>query len=113
MELKITQVLAREVLDCRGNPTVQVDVVVNDEVLGRADVPAGKSTGAHEAQEVRDGGKRFGGLGVKKVIASVVEEIGPAIRGRRVTDQRTLDLALIALDGTPNKARLGANAILG
>ncbi|BCV26057.1 phosphopyruvate hydratase [Gelria sp. Kuro-4] len=113
MELKITNIVAREVLDCRGNPTVQVDVVVNDEILGRADVPAGKSTGAHEAQEVRDGGKRFGGLGVQKAIAGVAEEIAPALRGRRVTDQRALDQALIALDGTPNKARLGANAILG
>lgn len=113
MDLKITDVVAREILDCRGNPTVQVDVIVNNDILGRADVPAGRSTGANEACEIRDGGKRFGGFGVTKAVANVVNEIKPAVVGMKVTEQRELDQALIALDGTPNKARLGANAILG
>lgn len=111
--LAITDVFAREVLDCRGNPTVQVDVVVNNEILGRADVPAGLSTGTHEARELRDGGTRFAGLGVKKAVKNVVEIIGPAVKGKDVTDQRKLDLTMIELDGTRDKSRLGANAILG
>ncbi|HHT70605.1 MAG TPA: phosphopyruvate hydratase [Firmicutes bacterium] len=113
MDLKITDVVAREILDCRGNPTVQVDVIVNNNIMGRADVPAGRSTGANEAYELRDGGKRFKGLGVIKAVDNVLSEIKPAVVGMRVTEQRALDQALIALDGTPNKARLGANAILG
>lgn len=113
MELRITNMAAREVLDCRGNPTVQVDVIVDNVILGRADVPAGRSTGAREAQEIRDGGERFGGYGVRKAVTNVTQEILPAVKGMKVTDQRTLDQALISLDGTPNKARLGANAILG
>lgn len=113
MELKITNIDAREVLDCRGNPTVQADVIVNNEFIGRADVPAGRSTGANEAQEIRDGGKRFSGYGVKKAVGNILNEILPAVKGMDASDQRALDMALIELDGTPNKSRLGANAILG
>lgn len=113
MELKIKDIKAREVLDCRGNPTVQVDVILSDNTVGRADVPAGKSTGANEAVEIRDGEKRFNGQGVKKAIANIKNEILPAVVGMPVTDQRGLDQAMIALDGTPNKSRLGGNAILG
>jgi enolase len=113
MELKIKDIKAREVLDCRGNPTVQVDVILSDNTVGRADVPAGKSTGANEAVEIRDGEKRFNGQGVKKAIANIKNEILPAVVGMPATDQRGLDQAMIALDGTPNKSRLGGNAILG
>lgn len=110
---KITQVTAREVLDCRGLPTVQVDVWVDDRFLGRADVPAGRSTGQHEAKELRDGGKRFGGFGVRRAVANVREQIAPAIIGQPVMPQRAVDQFLLELDGTPDKSRLGANAILG
>lgn len=110
---RITDVKAREVLDCRGNPTLQVDVWVNDEILGRADVPAGLSTGANEAVELRDGEKRYGGLGVRKAVKSVIEELGPAVKGMDVTEQRRIDETMIRLDGTKNKERLGANAVLG
>jgi len=113
MDLRIKDIDAREVLDCRGNPTVQVDVIVNDGTMGRADVPAGRSTGANEAKELRDGEKRFGGMGVRKAVANVKEVILPSVKGMDVSKQRELDAALIALDGTPDKARLGANAILG
>jgi enolase len=113
VDLRIKDVKAREVLDCRGNPTVQVDIILNDGTLGRADVPAGLSTGAHEARELRDGEARFRGLGVKKAVANIKDKIFPAICGMDVSDQRNLDRVLIQLDGTPNKENLGANAILG
>lgn len=113
MDLKIRDIDAREVLDCRGNPTVQVDVILNDGTMGRADVPAGRSTGAKEAKELRDGEKRFGGMGVRKAVANVKEVILPEVKGMDASKQRELDAAMIALDGTPDKARLGANAILG
>ncbi|HHV35999.1 MAG TPA: phosphopyruvate hydratase [Syntrophomonadaceae bacterium] len=113
MDLKIKDIDAREVLDCRGNPTVQVDVILNDGTMGRADVPAGRSTGAKEAKELRDGEKRFSGMGVRKAVANVKEVILPEVKGMDASKQRELDAAMIALDGTPDKARLGANAILG
>jgi enolase len=108
---RITEVHARQVLDSRGNPTVEVDVVGG--ALGRAIVPSGASTGVHEAVELRDGGPAYGGKGVLQAVASVNGEIADALRGRDVTDQEGLDRTLIELDGTPNKGRLGANAILG
>jgi enolase len=105
---------AREILDSRGNPTIEVDVVLADGSVGRAAVPSGASTGAHEAVELRDGDKgRFGGQGTRKAVANVVETIGPAILGFDATDQAGVDATLIELDGTPNKSKLGANAILG
>ena len=111
---EITGITAREVLDSRGNPTVEVDVVLADGARGRAAVPSGASTGAHEAVELRDGDKaRYGGKGVLKAVQAVRGEIADALRGMSATDQVAVDKALIELDGTPNKARLGANAILG
>ncbi len=107
----ITDVHARQVLDSRGNPTVEVEVVAG--VLGRAIVPSGASTGVHEAVELRDGGAEYGGKGVLQAVANVNGEIADAVRGRDVFDQEGLDRTLIELDGTPNKGRLGANAILG
>jgi enolase len=105
---------AREILDSRGNPTVEVDVVLGDGSVGRAAVPSGASTGAHEAVELRDGDKaRFGGKGVLQAVANVSETIAPAIYGLDAADQAGLDAVLRDLDGTPNKANLGANAILG
>jgi enolase len=105
---------AREILDSRGNPTVEVDVVLADGTVGRAAVPSGASTGAHEAVELRDGEKgRYLGKGVRRAVENVVETIGPAIVGMDAADQPGLDAALIELDGTPNKGQLGANAILG
>jgi enolase len=105
---------AREILDSRGNPTVEVAVVLDDGSEGRAGVPSGASTGAFEAVELRDGDKaRYGGKGVLKAVNNVVEEIGPEVLGFEASEQRILDDAMIALDGTPNKAKLGANAILG
>src|SRR3712207_2508730 len=110
----IIDITAREVLDSRGNPTVEVDVVLADGAMGRAAVPSGASTGAHEAVELRDGDKaRYGGKGVLKAVQAVRTEIADAVRGMAATDQVAVDDALIELDGTPNKARLGANAILG
>ncbi len=110
----IASIHGREILDSRGNPTVEVDVVLATGVIGRAAVPSGASTGAHEAVELRDGDKkRYGGKGVKKAVDAVNGEIFDALNGREVEDQESLDRAMIALDGTPNKARLGANAILG
>src|ERR1700735_3597597 len=108
----IVDVIAREILDSRGNPTVEVDVRLEDGSFGRAAVPSGASTGAHEAVELRDGGKRYGGKGVEKAVAAVNGEIFDAICGMDAEEQRRIDNAMIALDGTPNKARLGANAIL-
>ncbi|HEX8025534.1 MAG TPA: phosphopyruvate hydratase [Candidatus Limnocylindrales bacterium] len=107
-------VTAREILDSRSNPTVEVDIRLEDGTFGTAAVPSGASTGLNEAVELRDGDKRrFGGKGVRTAVANVIEVIGPQIRGRDATDQAGLDQALLELDGTPNKARLGANAILG
>jgi enolase 1/2/3 len=108
---RITQVHARQVLDSRGNPTVEVEVVAGQR--GRAIVPSGASTGVHEAVELRDGGDAWGGKGVSQAVANVNGEIAEAIRGIDVADQENLDRTLIELDGTPNKGRLGANAILG
>jgi len=105
---------AREILDSRGNPTVEVDVVLGDGSVGRAAVPSGASTGAHEAVELRDGDKaRFGGKGVLRAVANVTDVIAPAIYGLDAADQAGIDAVLRDLDGTPNKAELGANAILG
>jgi enolase len=110
----IIDIHAREILDSRGNPTVEVDVVLESGAFGRAAVPSGASTGAHEAVELRDGDKsRFGGKGVRKAIESVNEDIFDALAGLDAEDQVFIDKAMIELDGTPNKARLGANAILG
>jgi enolase len=111
---EIVDILAREVLDSRGNPTVEVDVTLEDGAFGRAAIPSGASTGAHEAVERRDGdAKRYGGKGVLEAVAAVNVEIFDALSGAEAEDQRRLDSLLIELDGTPNKSRLGANAILG
>lgn len=109
----IIDITAREILDSRGNPTVEVDVLLEDGAFGRAAVPSGASTGAHEAVELRDGGARYLGKGVLKAVEAVNSDILEAIGGMDAEDQRILDHAMCALDGTPNKARLGANAILG
>jgi enolase 1/2/3 len=109
----ITDIIGREILDSRGNPTVEVDVVLEDGSKGRAAVPSGASTGTHEAVELRDGGKRYLGKGVGKAVAAVNGEIFDAIGGMDAEAQAKIDETLIALDGTPNKGRLGANAILG
>lgn len=110
----IDAIKAREIIDCRSFPTVQVDVWCDGGLMGRADVPAGRSTGSHEAHELRDGDEdRYRGLGVQKAVANVNDVIGPALMGRDVRDQRKIDIAMIEMDGTPNKKRLGANAILG
>ena len=110
----IIDIIGREVLDSRGNPTVEVDVILEDGSFGRAAVPSGASTGAHEAVELRDGDKaRYGGKGVKKAVNAVNGEIFEAIGGLEAENQIHIDKTMIALDGTPNKGRLGANAILG
>jgi enolase len=109
----ILDIIGREILDSRGNPTVEVDVRLEDGSLGRAAVPSGASTGAHEAVELRDGGKRYGGKGVERAVAAVNGELFDALCGLDAEDQIKIDRTMIALDGTPNKARLGANAILG
>ena len=111
---EIIDVKAREVLDSRGNPTVEADVIIACGAIGRAIVPSGASTGAREALELRDiRSKRFNGKGVRKAIKNVTNIIGPAVRGMDAADQETLDNYMIKLDGTPNKSKLGANAILG
>ncbi|MDA0987997.1 MAG: phosphopyruvate hydratase [Chloroflexi bacterium] len=111
---EIRDVRAREILDSRGNPTIEVDVTLNDGSHGRAAVPSGASTGAHEGVEMRDGDKaRFGGKGVLTAVNTVNKKIAQAVVGMSALDQRAIDTALIALDGTPNKGNLGANAILG
>jgi enolase len=110
---EIERLAARQILDSRGNPTVEVDVQLRSGAHGRAAVPSGASTGEFEATELRDGGKEWGGKGVGKAVANVNGEIAAALAGRDAADQEGLDEALIALDGTPNKSRLGANAILG
>ena len=109
----IIDIIGREILDSRGNPTVEVDVLLEDGALGRAGVPSGASTGAHEAVELRDGGARYKGKGVLNAIGAVNGEIFDAIGGMDASEQIQIDRALIALDGTDNKSRLGANAILG
>jgi enolase len=109
----IERVHARQILDSRGNPTVEVEVRLDSGALGRAAVPSGASTGVHEAVELRDGGDAYGGKGVAKAVANVDREIADAVRGRDPFDQAGLDRTMIELDGTPNKGRLGANAILG
>jgi enolase len=109
----ILDIIGREILDSRGNPTVEVDVILEDGSFGRAAVPSGASTGAHEAVELRDGGKRYGGKGVEKAVAAVNGELFDALCGLDAETQVKIDNTMIALDGTPNKARLGANAILG
>ena len=109
----IIDITGREILDSRGNPTVEVDVRLDDGAFGRAAVPSGASTGAHEAVELRDGGKRYGGKGVEKAVAAVNTELFDALCGLDAEAQVKIDTTMILLDGTPNKARLGANAILG
>ncbi|MBT8473978.1 MAG: phosphopyruvate hydratase, partial [Alphaproteobacteria bacterium] len=110
----IIDILAREILDSRGNPTVEVDVILEDGTMGRAAVPSGASTGAHEAVEKRDGDKsRYMGKGVLEAVAAVNGEIAEALVGFDATEQEDIDAAMIELDGTANKGRLGANAILG
>jgi enolase len=109
----IEAVGAREILDSRGNPTVEVEVVLDDGTFARAQVPSGASTGAFEAVELRDGGERYGGKGVQKAVTAVVETLAPAIEGLDADDQRAIDQAMIEADATPNKASAGANAILG
>ncbi len=109
----IEQVRAREVLDSRGNPTVEVEVILESGAGGRAIVPSGASTGTYEATEWRDGGERYGGKGVLGAVEHVNGEIGEVLSGFDSADQRGVDLALIDLDGTPTKGRLGANAVLG
>ncbi len=110
----ITDVLAREILDSRGNPTVEVDVYLEDDSMGRASVPSGASTGAHEALELRDGDQsRYLGLGVLKAVDNVMSRIAPQVVGMDALDQVLLDQTMIDMDGTPNKDKLGANAILG
>ncbi len=109
----IDTVLAREILDSRGNPTVEVEVLLDDDSVARAAVPSGASTGAFEAVELRDGDDRFGGKGTRKAVSAVQDQIEPEIIGFDASDQRLVDQAMLDLDGTPNKANLGANAILG
>jgi enolase len=109
----IDAVIAREILDSRGNPTVEVEVGLDDGTVARAAVPSGASTGAFEAVELRDGGERYGGKGVERAVLAVEDEIAPEILGFDAAEQRLIDQVMIDLDGTPNKERLGANAILG
>ena len=110
---KIKVVNAREILDSRGNPTIEVEVVLEDKSIGRAAVPSGASTGAFEAAELRDGGSRYLGKGVTSAVKNVIEKITPVVIGMSATDQRAIDQKMISLDGTKNKSALGANAILG
>jgi enolase len=110
---RIEEVRARQILDSRGNPTVEVEVALDSGANGRAAVPSGASTGVHEALELRDGGEEWSGKGVTKAVANVRGEIAAAVRGLDAADQEALDRRLVELDGTPNKGRLGANAILG
>ncbi|MEP7739086.1 phosphopyruvate hydratase [Nocardioides sp. 31GB23] len=109
----IEAVGAREILDSRGNPTVEVEVVLDDGTFARAAVPSGASTGAFEAVELRDGGDRYAGKGVQQAVDNVIRVLGPAVEGLDADDQRLVDQAMLAADGTPNKAEVGANAILG
>src|SRR5690606_15911922 len=109
----IIDIIGREILDSRGNPTVEVDVVLEDGSMGRAAVPSGASTGAHEAVELRDGGARYLGKGVTSAVDAVNGEIFEAVGGLDAENQMQIDQTMVELDGTPNKSRLGANAILG
>ncbi len=112
--MKIEKITGREILDSRGNPTVEVDVVLECGVMGRASVPSGASTGEHEALELRDGDKnRYGGKGVQKAVENINNIIAPTLIGQSALEQRRIDMAMLALDGTKTKAKLGANAILG
>ncbi|MBK6487723.1 MAG: phosphopyruvate hydratase [Gemmatimonadetes bacterium] len=112
--MSILDIYAREILDSRGNPTIEVDVTLQSGAAGRAAVPSGASTGEHEALELRDGdAKRYLGKGVQKAVHNVIEAIGPALRGMDATNQVEIDRVMLDLDGTPNKGKLGANAILG
>ena len=113
MSTRIAAVHARQILDSRGNPTLEADVQLESGALGRAGVPSGASTGVHEAVELRDGGEAYGGKGVTTAVANANGEIAEAVRGLDAAEQQELDRTLIELDGTPNKGRLGANAILG
>lgn len=110
---EIQRIKAREILDCRGTPTIEVDVITKGNVSGRADVPVGRSRGSNEAFELRDGGKRYGGLGVLKAVQNIHEVIAPALRGMDVRRQSDIDTLMIELDSTENKSRLGGNAIVG
>ncbi|MCK4972914.1 MAG: phosphopyruvate hydratase, partial [Candidatus Heimdallarchaeota archaeon] len=109
---KITKIIAREILDSRGNPTVEVDLFTT-EGFGRALVPSGASTGEHEAIELRDNDERFLGKGVKKAVKNIMELIAPKLMGEEVTNQENIDKIMLELDGTENKSKLGANAMLG
>ena len=111
--MKISEIRGREILDSRGNPTIEAEVILENGVIGRASVPSGASTGENEALELRDGGKRYNGNGVLQAVANINGLIAPALRGCNVYDQRSLDRLMIELDGTPTKSNLGANAILG
>ena len=111
--MKISEIRGREILDSRGNPTIEAEVILENGLTGRASVPSGASTGENEALELRDGDKRYNGKGVSKAVANINERIAPALRGRSVYDQRGLDHLMLELDGTPTKCNLGANAILG
>ena len=108
----IVEVIAREILDSRGNPTVEAEVVLEDGAFGRAGVPSGASTGEHEAVELRDGGDRYNGAGVQKACDAVNSELAPAVLSLDAADQRAIDAAMIEVDGTPNKDGVGANATL-
>lgn len=111
--MKIAEIKGREILDSRGNPTVEVDVILESGIMGRASVPSGASTGEHEALELRDGDKtRYGGKGVLKAVENINTLIAPALKGMDSMDQRGIDKAMLDLDGTPTKSKLGANAIL-
>ena len=110
---KIKDVIGREILDSRGNPTVEVDVILESGIMGRAMVPSGASTGEREALEMRDGGTRYMGKGVLNAVAHVNNELKNLVVGMDVLDQKKLDYAMIELDGTDTKSKLGANAILG
>ena len=109
----ISQIKAREILDSRGNPTVEADVILSSGIMGRAAVPSGASTGEHEAVELRDGDSdRYGGKGVQHAVQNIEETIAPELAGREITDQLGIDTVMLELDGTPNKSKLGANSIL-
>ena len=114
MNSSIEKIFAREILDSRGNPTVEVDVMTSDGLMGRAAVPSGASTGIHEALELRDGDKnRYLGKGVRTAVTNINNIIAPSLKGCEATEQSENDSQLLALDGTENKSNLGANAILG
>ena len=110
---EVEEIVGREILDSRGNPTLEVDCFLESGATGRAGVPSGASTGAREALELRDGDDRYGGKGVTKAVGHIEAEIGPALVGTDARDQAVVDRIMLELDGTPNKERLGANAILG